>query len=130
MPTAACRALAPPLPLGAFTVKCTCIVSSLQVTFAGPVKLGHAAPGASDTKLAVPEAARHSVTAPPVPTASNNPFTMPLPSPMVPLTDVGGVPLGDAANPLTSTRLVSFDGSSSPTSVHVEKAAFAPEIAR
>src|SRR5262245_18408625 len=85
------------------------------------VKFGQAAPGALEEKLAVPVVDRHSVTEPPVPTARSSPFTNPVPSPIVPPSDAGGVAVAFCANPLTSTRLVSFSGSSIPTTVQVEK---------
>ena len=122
---AAERAPEAPLPPGEVMVKRTRIVSSVHTMFTPlPLdgKFGHGVPVGVDAKLAVPDAARHSVTAPPVPTESNRPFTNPPPSPMVPLREAGGVPFDDCANPLTSTRLVSYAGSSIPTSVHVENA--------
>ena len=79
-----------------------------------------AAPGASDEKLTVPVPARHSVTAPPAPTWSKVALTMPVPSPIVPLTEAGAVALAFCANPLTYTTLASRDGSSIATRVHVD----------
>src|SRR5580765_5681368 len=114
------RAAAPPVPLGAVRVKRTRIVSSVHVMLAVAGKFGQAAHGALEEKLAVPDVDRHSVTAPPLPTARSIPFTKPVPSPIVPLSDAGGVAVVDCAKPLTSTRLVSFSGSSIPTTVQVE----------
>jgi len=101
-------------------VKRTCIVSHAQVIRGVGVNPGQAAPAASDEKLAVPVIARHCVTAPPAPTCSSIALTIPLPSPMVPLTDVGAVLPALCAKPLTSIRFASRDGSSSATSVQVE----------
>ena len=76
----------------AVIVKCTVIVSSVHVRNGElGVSPGHAAPGAPETKLAVPLPAECMTTDPPEPTSSINPFTMPVPSPIVPLTNVGGV---------------------------------------
>src|SRR5689334_4380031 len=88
--------------------------------FAVGVKLGQAAPALPDETLTVPVDANHSVTEPPPPTERKSPFTIPVPSPTVPLTDVGGAGVPDWAKPLTSIKLVRCDGSSSPVRFHVE----------
>ena len=116
------RAEAPFVPLGAVIVKRTRIVSSVHVMLPLGGKFGHAVVLGVDEKLTVPLFGRHSVTAPPFATDNSSPFTTPLPSPIVPLTDAGGAPFEVCAKPLVSTMLVSLDGSSIPTSVHVENA--------
>src|SRR5689334_10028875 len=100
----ACRAPAPPEPLGAEMEKWTCAVSIAHVMFPVGMKFGQGPVDASEEKLTVPVAAYQFVTAPPFPTESMRPFT--LPSPIVPLSDIGAVAVPDCANPLTSTRLV------------------------
>src|SRR5690349_10983834 len=82
-------------------------------------KFGQAVVPGVDEKLTVPLSGRHSVTAPPPPTDNRRPLTVPLP--IGPATAVGGFAVLFCAKPLASTRLVSFAGSSMPTSVHVEK---------
>src|SRR5687768_5669523 len=119
---AAERAPLPPVAPGDVMVNRTRMVSSVQAMLPLDGKFGHSVPLGVDEKLTVPDEARHSVTEPLFPTASNRPFTTPVPSPMVPLSEAGGVPLDDCAKPLTSMRLVSFAGSSIPTSVQVENA--------
>jgi hypothetical protein len=118
--TDACRAPAPPVPVGEFAMNRTCIVSSAQVTTVLAWNPGQAAPGASEEKLTLPLFACHSVTTPPAATWSSIAFTTPDPSPMVPDTDAGGAAVELCAKPLTSIRFASFDGSSSATSVQVE----------
>ena len=54
-------------------------------------------------------------------TCSSWPFTTPVPSPMVPLSEAGAVLVGELANPLVWMMLAKFAGSSRPTSVQVEK---------
>src|SRR5258705_9176608 len=118
--TVAWRGPAPPVPLGADTVKRTCIVSSAQVNLGIGANPGHAAPGAPDEKLAVPVVTPHRVTVPPAPTCISKALPMLFWSPIVPVTDVGAVPPALCAKPLTSMRFASLDGSSSATSVQVE----------
>ena len=85
------RAPAPPLPLGALTLKRTRMVSSVQVMLPVGAKFGHGVVPGHDEKLTAPPAPFHCVTAPASPTVSSSPLTRPLPSPIVPLTDTGGV---------------------------------------
>src|SRR3954466_4106915 len=96
------------------SVKWTCIVSSAQVTFGGMVP-GQAAPGASEEKNTGPDVAMNVVTDPFAPTCMIRPFTRPVPSPIVALTEAGGVVVAFCAKPLTSTRAASVDGLSKPT---------------
>jgi hypothetical protein len=93
--------------------KLTCIVSSVQVTFGVAGKFGHDVLDAFEVMLAEPPTANHSVTDPPVPTESRSPFNTSL---MFPLIDS----VLEGEKPPISTMLVKCDGSSMPTTVHVD----------
>ena len=89
----ACRAPAPLDPLDAFTEKCVRRVSSEHATEDVGRKLGQGAPDGPETKLAEPESACHSVTAPAAPTLSKCPCAEMDPLPIGPVTDMGAAPL-------------------------------------